>query len=193
MEKDTLISNCKILIIGGSAGSLDVLIKILPHLDIPSFALVIVLHRKHTEDNTLEELIAAKSIIPLKEVEDKVEILPGYIYIAPSDYHLLFEKNNLLSLDTSEKVNYSRPSIDVAFESVADAYGKAVVGVLLSGANADGTDGLIAIKNAGGIIIVQQPETADMPFMPSHAVQNTSPDFIVDIPALLDLIKRINS
>lgn len=193
MEKDTLISNCKVLIIGGSAGSLDVLIKILPHLDIPSFALVIVLHRKHTEDNTLEELIAAKSIIPLKEVEDKVEILPGYIYIAPSDYHLLFEKNNLLSLDTSEKVNYSRPSIDVAFESVADAYGKAVVGVLLSGANADGTDGLIAIKNAGGTIIVQQPETADMPFMPSHAVQNTSPDFIVDIPALLDLIKRINS
>lgn len=193
MEKNTLISNCKILIIGGSAGSLDVLIKILPHLDIPSFALVIVLHRKHTEDNTLEELIAAKSIIPLKEVEDKVEILPGYIYIAPSDYHLLFEKNNLLSLDTSEKVNYSRPSIDVAFESAADAYGKAVVGVLLSGANADGTDGLIAIKSAGGTIIVQQPETADMPYMPNNAVQNTSPDFIVDIPALLDLIKRINS
>lgn len=193
MEKNALISNCKILIIGGSAGSLDVLIKILPHLDIPSFALVIVLHRKHTEDNTLEELIAAKSIIPLKEVEDKVEILPGYIYIAPSDYHLLFEKNNLLSLDTSEKVNYSRPSIDVAFESAADAYGKSVVGVLLSGANADGTDGLIAIKNAGGTIIVQQPETADMPFMPNNAVQNTSPDFIVDIPALLDLIKRINA
>lgn len=193
MEKNTLISNCKVLIIGGSAGSLDVLIKILPHLDVPTFALVIVLHRKHTEDNTLEELIAAKSIIPLKEVEDKVEMLPGNIYIAPSDYHLLFEKNNLLSLDTSEKVNYSRPSIDVAFESAADAYGKAVVGVLLSGANADGTDGLIAIKNAGGTIIVQQPETADMPFMPNNAVQNTSPDFIVDIPALLDLIRIINS
>ena len=193
MEKSTLISGCKVLIIGGSAGSLDVLLKILPHLEIPSFAIVIVLHRKHTDDTTLEELIAVKTIIPVKEVEDKLALEPGNIYIAPSDYHLLFEKNNLLSLDTSEKINYSRPSIDVAFESASDVYGKSLVGILLSGANADGTDGLIAIKNAGGTIIVQKPETADMPFMPNNAIEHTSPDYILEVEEILEFISRINS
>lgn len=193
MEKNTVISGCKVLIIGGSAGSLDVLLRILPHLHASSFAIVIVLHRKHTDDNALEELIAAKTSIPVKEVEDKVALLPGYIYIAPSDYHLLFEKNNLLSLDTSEKINYSRPSIDVAFESASDVYGKSLVGILLSGANADGTEGLIAIKKAGGTIIVQKPETADMPFMPHNAVVHTSPDFILSVSEILQLITRINS
>ena len=181
------------LIIGGSAGSLDVLLKILPHLEIPSFAIVIVLHRKHTDDTTLEELIAVKTIIPVKEVEDKLALEPGNIYIAPSDYHLLFEKNDLLSLDTSEKINYSRPSIDVAFESASDVYGKSLVGILLSGANADGTDGLIAIKNAGGTIIVQKPETADMPFMPNNAIEHTSPDYILEVEEILEFISGINS
>lgn len=193
MEKDTLISGCKVLIIGGSAGSLDVLLKIFPSLEVPTFAIVIVLHRKHTDDNTLEELIAAKTKIPVKEVEDKVALESGYIYIAPSDYHLLFEKNGLLSLDTSEKINYSRPSIDVAFEAAADVYGESLVGMLLSGANADGTDGLIAIKKSGGTIIVQKPETADMPFMPNNALMNTSADYILDVSELLQLIARINS
>ncbi|MDR6967540.1 two-component system chemotaxis response regulator CheB [Flavobacterium arsenatis] len=191
MEKNKLISDCKVLIIGGSAGSLDVLLKILPHLEIPSFAIVIILHRKHTEDTTLEELIAVKTKIPVKEVEDKVVLEAGFIYIAPSDYHLLFEKNDLLSLDTSEKVNYSRPSIDVAFESASDIYGKALVGILLSGANADGTDGLIAIKNNGGTIVVQKPETADMPFMPNNAIEHTSPDYVLDVSEILEFISRL--
>lgn len=193
MEKNTLISDCKVLMIGGSAGSLDVLLKILPPLDIPSFAIVIVLHRKHTDDNTLEELIAVKTKIPVKEVEDKVVLEPGCIYIAPSDYHLLFEKNNLLSLDISEKINYSRPSIDVSFESASDIYGKSLAAILLSGANADGTHGLIAIKKAGGTIIVQKPETADMPFMPNNALMHTTPDYVLDVFELLQLITKINS
>lgn len=193
MAQDTLISNCKVLIIGGSAGSLDVLLKILPYLEVPAFAIVIVLHRKNTDDTTLEELIAVKSRIPVKEVEDKTLFLPGFIYIAPSDYHLLFEKNELLSLDTSEKINYSRPSIDVAFESAADSYGPSLVGILLSGANADGTDGLLAIKKAGGTIVVQKPETADMPFMPNNALIHTAPDYILDVPGLLKFIRDINT
>ncbi|MFY0481567.1 chemotaxis protein CheB [Flavobacterium sp. PLA-1-15] len=191
MEEITLISGCKVLIIGGSAGSLDVLLKILPHLQVPSFAIVIVLHRKHTDDTTLEELIAAKSKIPVKEVEDKIALESGNIYIAPSDYHLLFEKNDLLSLDISDKVNYSRPSIDVAFESAADVYGKSLVGILLSGANADGTDGLIAIKKNGGTIVVQKPETADMPFMPNNALLHTTPDHILNVSELLKFIACI--
>lgn len=187
------MSDCKVLIIGGSAGSLDVLLKILPNLEVPSFSIVIILHRKQSDDSTLEELIAVKTKIPVKEVEDKVELLPGFIYIAPSDYHLLFEKNNVLSLDISEKINYSRPSIDVSFESASDVFGKSLVGILLSGANADGTHGLIAIKKAGGTIIVQDPEAAEMPFMPNNAIEFSSPDYILSVEKILKFISHINT
>lgn len=192
MEKSKIISNCKVLILGGSAGSLDVLMKILPKLASITFAFVIVLHRKNVEDSTLEELIASKTSIPVKKVEDKTVLTSGNIYIAPADYHLLFEQNNLLSLDVSDKINYSRPSIDVAFESAAEIYKSNLVGILLSGANADGTEGLKAIKKGKGKIIVQKPESAEMPFMPNSAIENTSPDFILDIEDITNLIKSIN-
>lgn len=193
MEKNKLIFDCKVLIIGGSAGSLEVLMRIFPQLTlISSFAIVIVLHRKSTEDSLLEELFALKTKIPVKEVEDKVKLQPGFIYIAPSDYHLLFEKNDLLSLDISEKVNYSRPSIDVSFESAAEIYGSSLVAILLSGANADGTQGLIEVKKAGGTIIVQKPEDSKMPFMPQNAVTHTSPDYILDEKEILKLISTLN-
>lgn len=194
MEKSKVITGCKVLIIGGSAGSLEVLMKIFPRLEaITSFAIVIVLHRKNSEDSLLEELFALKTEIPVKEVEDKTALKPGFIYIAPSDYHLLFEKNGLLSLDISEKINYSRPSIDVSFESAAEIYQKSLVGILLSGANADGTDGLNAIKSFGGTIVIQKPETSKIPFMPQNAIQNTSPDYILDENEILELISKINS
>ena len=186
------INTEKVLIIGGSAGSLEVLLDILPRLDLrSSFPIVIVLHRRSGEDTMLEDLIAYKYTIPFKEIEDKTELEPGYLYVAPSDYHLLFERKRLISLDTSEKVNYSRPSIDVAFESAADIYGKNLTGVLLSGANADGTEGLKAIKNAGGITIVQTPETAEVAFMPQNAIENISPDLILNTAAILEYINSI--
>jgi len=194
MEENKVIKDCKVLIIGGSAGSLEVLMKIFPRLPLnESFAIVIVLHRKSSEDTLLEELFALKTLIPVKEVEDKTPIEPGFIYIAPSDYHLLFEKNGLLSLDISEKINFSRPSIDVSFESAAEIYGSSLVGILLSGANADGTDGLIAIKKFGGTIIVQKPESSKIPFMPRNAVLNTSPDYILNDEELFELIAKVNS
>ena len=192
MEKDKVNKACRVLIVGGSAGSLDALLKIFPNLDNNSFAIVIVLHRKNAEDTTLEELIAVKSHIPVMEVEDKTALLPGYIYIAPSDYHLLFEKSELLSLDASEKINYSRPSIDVAFESAAEVYGPSLTGILLSGANADGTVGIKAINEQGGLTIVQDPNTADVPFMPNHAIQHANPDFIFNIEEMLNFISKIN-
>lgn len=194
MEKDGIIRGCKVLLIGGSAGSLEVLIQILPMLtQIPTFAIVMILHRKSAEDNTLEELIAVKSNIPVIEVEDKTPLQPGNIYIAPSDYHLLFESNDILSLDTSEKINYSRPSIDVSFESAAEVYGESLVGIVLSGANSDGTQGLLAIKSAGGFIAVQQPESAQMAFMPKNALEATNPPYILDVEGILTFISNINS
>ena len=192
MEENSVTPPYKLLLIGGSAGSLEALIKILPRLTaIPDFAIVIVLHRKSSEDSTLEDLIAIKTSIPVKEVEDKVALLPGNIYVAPSDYHLLFEKNGWLSLDTSEKVNYSRPSIDVSFESAADAFGTGVAAILLSGANADGTHGLVEIKQAGGTVIIQDPESAEMPFMPRNALQNVTPSHLLDVEGILAYIQSL--
>ncbi|AWA30203.1 chemotaxis protein CheB [Flavobacterium magnum] len=188
--EETEMTRSRVVVIGGSAGSLEVLLKILPRIAIiPDFAIVIILHRKNSEDNTLEELIAIKTMIPVVEVEDKTPLLPGAIYICPSDYHLLFEKNGTLSLDISEKINYSRPSIDLSFESAADAYGNALTGILLSGANADGTAGLKAIRALGGTTIIQKPETADMPFMPRNAQQFAAPHYSFDANEILEYIK----
>lgn len=194
MEESEIISDCKVIIFGGSAGSLAALMQILPQLPVINFfAIVIVLHRKSTDMETLEELIRLKSVIEVKPVEDKVPILPGFIYVAPSNYHLLFEKNNLLSLDTSEKINYSRPSIDVSFESAAEVYGNQLIGILLSGSNSDGTQGLKAIQNKGGTIIVQDPESAEMPFMPTNAIRNTTPDFVLNIQEIVQFILSIDN
>jgi two-component system chemotaxis response regulator CheB len=194
MEEDKIISGIKVVIIGGSAGSLNALMQILPELpDLNGFAIVIVVHRKSTDDQTLEELIALKSSIPFKLTEDKVPLLPGFVYVAPSNYHLLFEKNETLSLDISEKINYSRPSIDVSFESAAEIYGNSLVGILLSGSNSDGTQGLKMIKEAGGTIAVQNPLSADMPFMPNNAILYNDPEYILNINEILRFIISINS
>lgn len=193
MEESKIISNCKVVIIGGSAGSLNALMQILPDLpQLNGFAIVIVVHRKSTDDQTLEELITLKSKVSVKPVEDKVPLLPGFVYVAPSNYHLLFEKNDTLSLDISEKINYSRPSIDVSFESAAEVYKETLVGILLSGSNTDGTYGLKAIKAAGGTIVVQNPTAAEMPFMPHNAVLNAAPDFVLDNQEILEFISTIN-
>ena len=194
MEKSEVISGCKVVIIGGSAGSLNALMQILPELPkLKGFAIVIVLHRKSTDDQTLEELITLKSSIEVKPVEDKVPLLAGFVYVAPSNYHLLFEKDDFLALDTSEKINYSRPSIDVSFESAAEIYRSSLMGILLSGSNSDGTEGLKAIKAAGGTIVVQNPLAADMPFMPNNAILYTDPHFILENHEILRLIISINS
>lgn len=194
MEENEIISNCKVVIIGGSAGSLNALMQILPKLEkLNNYALVIVLHRKSTDDQTLEELITLKSIVPVKPVEDKTKLKPGFIYVVPSNYHLLFEKDNTLALDISEKINYSRPSIDVSFESAAEIYGTSLIGILLSGSNTDGTDGLKAIQKAGGKIIVQNPLSADMPFMPNNAILYNKPDYILNNQEILALLTSINT
>lgn len=192
MEENDLKKSCEILLIGGSAGSLEVLMEILPNLkSIPNFAIVIILHRKSAEDSTLEDLIAMKTKIPVIKVEDKVLLKSGNIYIAPSDYHLLFEKTRILSLDVSEKVNYSRPSIDVSFESASIVFGNKCIAILLSGANADGTQGLKAIQNAGGIVIVQNPEHAVMPFMPQSALSALKPNYVFEVKEIFEYINSI--
>jgi two-component system, chemotaxis family, protein-glutamate methylesterase/glutaminase len=169
-----------VVVIGGSAGSLDVIMKMTRHLSPEiNAAYIIIVHRKNAADSMLTGLLAARTALPVKEVEDKEALLPGTVYIAPPDYHLLIEDEKSFSLDSSEKVNHSRPSIDVTFESAALVFGHAAIGVLLSGANADGAEGLQKIKNAGGYVIVQDPDTAEVSFMPQQAIKLGNIDAVV--------------
>lgn len=191
MEENHLNQPCEFLLIGGSAGSLEVLFRLLPLLraDLP-FPVALVLHRRNSGDSSLSELLGSKTLNPTQEVEDKEPVTPGTIYLAPADYHLLIERDRTFSLDYSEKVNFSRPSIDVTFESAADVYGPALVAILLSGANEDGTSGLIAVKRAGGTAVVQNPDTAQMPFMPHYALTHLHIDHIFDT---IEMAAFINS
>jgi two-component system chemotaxis response regulator CheB len=181
MAEDQVSKPYRMVIMGGSAGALDVVLNIVATVDaMAPFVFVIILHRKSSIDSSLAFLLSDKTTWPVKEVEDKDNILPRHIYIAPGDYHLLVEKEGCFSLDVSEKINYSRPSIDAGFESAAEVYGDQLIAVLLSGANADGADGLKMIKEKGGMCIVQDPATAEVAYMPQEAVKAGAADHIID-------------
>jgi len=190
MEKNDLTPLGKCVLIGGSAGSLKVLMHILPELEAIDFPIIVILHRKNDSNSSLDQLLSYQTSLPVKEAEDKELMRNGMIYIAPADYHLLIEKDGLLSLDASEKVLWSRPSIDVTFESAADVFGSGALGILLSGANNDGTYGLECIRRAGGLIAVQRPGNAEIPAMPMFALEELQPDYILDDYAMAEMINR---
>lgn len=187
------MKNCDALIIGGSAGSLDVLLKVLPSLNfLLSFPVIIVLHRKPGTDNILTSLLSSKTKLPVKDLEEKEEINSSTIYIAPSDYHLLIENNKTFSLDHSEKVNYSRPSIDVIFHSAAEVYKENLVCLLLSGSNNDGIEGLKNVKANGGRAIIQNPLSAAVSYMPAQAALNVNVDAVLEIEEIADYINQLS-
>ncbi len=180
MEKNTVTTASHLLLIGGSAGSLDVIIRLLPALELHThYAIIIVVHRRATPDPLLRDILASKTNWQVKEADEKEKLLPGYIYLVPPDYHLLLEKDHSVSLDDSEKINFSRPSIDVTFESAAEVYREKTVALLLSGANADGMEGMKRIKKLGGVCIVQTPESAEVSYMPEQAIRNVKIDHVV--------------
>jgi two-component system, chemotaxis family, protein-glutamate methylesterase/glutaminase len=147
--------------IGASAGALEALSVILPSLpadyELPVF---VVVHVPPDKKSILAELLQAKCSIKVREAEDKEAVSGGTVYFAPPDYHLLVEADRSLALSNDEPVFYSRPSLDVLFESAADAYGPGLVAIVLTGANQDGAEGLKAVAEAGGTAIVQSPEGA---------------------------------
>ena len=190
MAQDAVIY--KVIVIGGSAGSLDTILKIIADPIVANdIFYIIILHRKSDADSVLTNLLTSQTILKVKEVEDKESILPGYLYIAPADYHLLIEDQHTFSLDSSEKIYYSRPSIDVTFESIAEVFSSLVIGVLLSGANADGAKGLYKIKQAGGYTIVQNPLTADVDYMPKQAIELFKPDAVINGNEMAGFIKNL--
>jgi len=189
MEENSIERTKRCVVIGGSAGSLKVILNMLPDiaasLPVP---IIIVLHRKETLSSSLEELIATRTSLHVKEAEDKEPIKPSTIYLAPPNYPLLIEKDATLSLDASEKINFSRPSIDATFQTAADAFKEYLLGILLSGANSDGTEGLACILHHKGKAAVQDPQTAQVPFMPSHAIKNIRESLIVKDTEIATLI-----
>lgn len=185
-------SNTQMIAIGGSAGSLDVLFTLLSGLSPRlTAAIIIVLHRMPSSSiSSLDEVLQARTKLRVKEAEEKEDILPGCIYLAPADYHLLVEKNRSFSLDISEKINFSRPAIDVTFQTAAEAYGPNMAAILLSGANTDGVKGLLSVKHNGGITAAQDPATARSPYMPQKAIKAQAADHVLSPLEMADFINR---
>ncbi|MGF1715340.1 chemotaxis protein CheB [Photobacterium chitinilyticum] len=170
------------VVIGVSAGGLSALDKILPVLK-GSFSLpvLVVQHVSPTSENYLPIHFSHRCLLEVKEAEDKELIEGGVIYFAPPNYHLLVELNRSIALSTEERVNFSRPSIDVLFETAADAYLNELVGVVLTGANSDGAAGMAKIKQFGGLAVVQSPETAEAEAMPRAAIDAVDVDYILPL------------
>lgn len=178
-----------IIVVGTSQGGFHALKTLLTGL--PSgfpLPVVLVQHRDENAGDTLGLLLQESSVLPVKEVDDKEEILSGRIYLAPSGYHLLIEGDHF-ALSTEAPVWYARPSIDILFESAAEAYGDKVIGVVLTGANEDGAQGLAAIKKRCGLAVVQDPKTAESPRMPEAAIAATTVDKILQLEEIGPFLK----
>ncbi|MBN9337816.1 MAG: chemotaxis protein CheB [Chryseobacterium sp.] len=179
--------------IGGSAGSLQVILDLVKRLDGEfDFSIVLVVHRKAQSTSILPTLLQQFSILDVIEAEDKTEIMNNRIYIAPADYHLLFDDKKNISLDRSEKLHFSRPSIDISFGSASDVYGDRLLAVLLSGANSDGVDGLTYVKKNGGRVWIQNPETAEVDYMPRQAADKVRYDLLITPQNLPEFINQLN-
>ena len=184
----------KAIVIGTSAGGLYALSSLLEALP-PDYPLpvIVVQHRYKDQKELLEQILQSKCAIKIKQADEKEKIEKGVVYIAPPDYHLLIESDLTFSLSSDVLVSYSRPSIDVLFESAALAFGSQLIGVLLTGANRDGTDGLFTIKNSGGLTIAQSPAEAQFPYMPQSAIDKGGARFILTLAEIkkrfLDIIR----
>lgn len=172
----------KLVVIGCSWGGLYALREILSAIG-PGFpaAIAVAQHRLPGSADGLAGTLQSASSLPILDVMDKSPIEPGHVYLAPPDYHLLVEEDSF-ALSTGEPVMYARPSVDVLFESAAVAYGNAVVGVILTGANEDGAAGAAVVKKSGGTVIVQEPKGAMRQEMPRAALDAVKPDAVLDLP-----------
>jgi len=186
------VSTPEVIVVGASAGGLRALEIVLGGLPrgfpVP---IVAVQHRARASSDTYVDVIAKVTMLPVREVEDEDLLRGPGVYLAPPDYHVLIEPGRL-SLSIDDPVSYSRPSIDVLFESAADVYGARVLAVLLTGANADGAKGLMRVKSAGGFAIVQDPATAESPEMPAAGIANAEVDRVLALEDIAgELVRRL--
>jgi two-component system, chemotaxis family, protein-glutamate methylesterase/glutaminase len=174
--------NYELIVIGASWGGLHAVGEILAALPADTDAAVVVAQhrRENTVDGGLAGLLQVRATLPVADVDDKAPIERGQVYLAPPDYHLLIEQG-YFSLSKEPHVHYARPSIDVLFQSAADAYRERVIGVILTGANADGAHGLAEVKRRGGVAVVQDPGTAERREMPAAALAMTAADAVLPL------------
>ncbi|MBC8054148.1 MAG: chemotaxis protein CheB [Sphingobacteriaceae bacterium] len=180
LHNDNRVSKAKVVVIGCSAGGFtlvfDIISKLPRNFPLP---VIVVIHRSRKHKSSIEEILNSKSKVMVRVAGDKDQLIKGNVYFAPSDYHLLLEPDESLTLDCSEPVLYSRPSIDVTFQSVADVYNEKVIAILLSGANTDGANGICYIHAKKGFTVVQDPESAEVRTMPEAAISQCSADLIL--------------
>jgi two-component system chemotaxis response regulator CheB len=186
------------VVIGTSAGGVEALSQLLPALSATTrVAVLIVLHLPRDRPSLLAPIFAARCALRVLEATDKEPIEPGTVYFAPPDYHLLVEKpasplnRPQIALSTDEEVHFSRPSVDVLFESAAEAYGSRLLGIILTGANGDGATGLAAVHAAGGVTVAQDPQTAHAPAMVAAALVLGTPDFVLPLADIAELLAAL--
>lgn len=185
---DSSATDCAAIVIGASAGGIEALGVLLPMLP-PSFRppLIVVLHLRPDVPSLLQGLFSARCVLPVCEAEDKLPVRHGHVYVAPPDYHLLVERGKQdvhLALSVAPPVRFSRPSIDVLFESAAEVWRQRLLGILLSGANDDGARGLETIRACGGRTWVQAPHTASADTMPAEAIARGAVDEVLTLEAI---------
>ena len=181
------------IVVGGSSGGVDALVHLLPALPASlRAAVVVVLHLPRDRRSLLADIFRKRCALPLREAQDQETIAPGTVYFAPPDYHLLVDAGPRLALSVDAPVHFSRPSIDVLFESAADQYGERLVGILLSGANEDGARGMQAIAEAGGLLMVQDPACAPMPTMPRAALARMPVPHVLSPQGIANLLADLH-
>ncbi len=180
-----------VVVIGGSAGSIPVVTKILSALpEYYPLSVILCLHRRKEINVGLEEPLKKATRLHIREPDDKDRIRAGTVYLAPANYHLLVESSRTFALSIEKEVNYSRPSIDITFETAAHIYGKKMIGIILSGANQDGARGLRAAKIRQGYTIVQDPEEAAVRTMPEKAMELIQPDAVLTTQGIIEFLLK---
>jgi len=191
-SKQALPGRIDAVVIGTSAGGVEALSVLLPAFSAgQKVAVFIVLHLPRDRPSLLVDIFAPKCALPVREAEDKEPVAPGTVYFAPPDYHLLIDNGPQLSLSTEDFVYFSRPSIDVLFESAADIYGPRLLGVILTGASQDGAEGLAAVHRTGGTTVVQHPDTAQSAYMATAALKLTTADYVLSLPEIAGLLATL--
>ncbi|MBC7391445.1 MAG: chemotaxis protein CheB [Opitutaceae bacterium] len=177
------------IVIGGSWGGMEAVIKIIKDLPVLfPLPIIVVMHRQKNVESSLCSVIKKNTRLSIKEITDKERIHPGTIYLVPANYHVFIEKDKTFSLDVSENVLFSRPSIDIVFESAALVFRKKLIGILLTGANSDGSQGLKTISEMGGLTIVQDPMEAISKTMPMSAIEKVKVDYVLKLNEIQSLL-----
>jgi two-component system chemotaxis response regulator CheB len=183
-----MLTEAEIVVIGASAGAVEALGAILPRLPAGfGLPVVVVVHLSPRRPSLLASLFARRCALPVSEPFDKEPLRPG-IFFAPPDYHLMIERDRSFALTLEPPVNWSRPAIDVLFESVADAYGASAVAVVLTGASSDGAKGARAVRDAGGTVLVQSPESAESSVMPEATIQLARPQMVGSLAEIATIL-----